>query len=270
MAADVFKPLKRLSHAYIVSAPTQELCFATAKRLAAAAVCSAEERPCGLCRHCRKAEEGIHPDIRIIKRLEDDKGNLRKNLLVEQTREISVDAYVLPNEAEGKAYIIQDADTMNPSAQNAALKLLEEPPKGVVFILCVTNPAALLPTVRSRCVEITLGGDSAEKDEQAAKLAEGYIKAVATGKESELFRWCVKNEGMELRRCIAFIDSAQEEIADMLSGRKSREALSPSALMHLSRLLSRCRAYTKVNVSTKHLLGLLAVDSIRKAETEEK
>lgn len=269
MAADMSLPLRQLSHAYIVSAPDQELCFSHAKKLAAAAVCSAAERPCGLCRNCRKAEAGVHPDIRIVRRLEDDKGIVKKNLLVEQTRELLVDAYVLPNEADGKAYIILDADTMNPNAQNAALKLLEEPPRGVVFILCVTNAAALLPTVRSRCVELNFGGQAGEKDAQADKIAGDYLKAVASGSEAELFRWFARNEGMDTRRCSAFMDAAQDMAADILCGRENGIALEAGQLMHISELISRCRKYSTVNTGTKHILGLLAVDSILKAETEE-
>ena len=269
MAADISLPLRQLSHAYIVSAPTQEACFSYAEKLAAAAVCSAVERPCGLCRNCRKADAGVHPDIRIVSRLVDDKGVVKKNLLVEQTRELLLDAYVLPNEAEGKAYIIRDADTMNPSAQNAALKLLEEPPRGVVFILCVTNAAALLPTVRSRCVELNFGGQAAAKDEQAAKVAVDYMKAVESGNKAELFRWFAKNEGMDTRRCAAFMDAAQDLAADILCGRSTGYALEAAQLLHVSELISRCRKYSTVNTGTKHILGLLAVDSILKAETEE-
>lgn len=260
----------RLSHAYIVSAPTQEECLLMARRLAAAAVCSGEQRPCGQCRHCRKAENGIHPDISLIQRLEDDKGKLRNSLLVSQTRALAVDAYVLPNEAAGKAYIIQDADTMTPEAQNAALKLFEEPPRGVVFILCVTNPAAMLPTVRSRCVELSAGRREEGTDSQAAKLAEGFMKALSSGRESELFRWCAKNEGIEQRRCRDFIGALEGLTVDMISGRTDSMGISSSQLIELTGLLSRCAEYGRFNVSTKHIFGLLAALAPVKAETEDK
>jgi len=270
MAEAVFTASSRLSHAYIISAPAQEDCLRHARHIAAAAVCSSAARPCGQCRHCRKAEAGIHPDISIISRLVDDKGIEKKNILVDQMRALALDAVVLPNEADGKAYIIRDADTMNENAQNAALKLFEEPPKGVVFILCVTNPAALLPTVRSRCVELSFGGNAPKADEQSRKLAEGFMKALYSGKDSSLFAWCAKNEGIDSRQCAAFLDALRELVADTLCGRYPAENLSAARLMHLDSLISRCRRYGKFNVSTKHIFGLLAVCSIPEAETEEK
>lgn len=258
-----FTDAKRLSHAYILSAQSPEESLRAAKRIAAAAVCSGRGKlPCGLCRGCRKAEAGIHPDIISIGRLEDDKGRPKREISVDQIRQMAMDAFVLPNEAERKIYIIREADTMNLPAQNAALKLLEEPPKGVIFLLCVSNAGKLLPTVRSRCVELVFNGQSAEADEESLKTAQGYIKAVASGNPAELCRWCGRNEGMDTRNAAAFADSASELLADMLCGRKPDQGLSPKALLHLVRLLECCRAYLRVNVGVKHIFGLLAVNSI--------
>lgn len=263
MAKLTFTDAKRLSHAYILSAQSPEESLHAAKRIAAAAVCSGVgELPCGLCRSCRKAEAGIHPDIISIGRLEDDKGKAKREISVEQIRQLSMDACVLPNEAERKVYIIREADTMNLSAQNAALKLLEEPPKGVIFLLCVSNAGKLLPTVRSRCVELVLNGQAAAADEESLKAAKGYIKAVASGDPAELCRWCGRNEGMDIRTAAAFADSVSDLLADMLCGRKPDQGLPREELLRLTRLLDRCRAYLRVNVGVKHIFGLLAVDSI--------
>ena len=68
-----------------------------------------------------------------------------------QVRALRADAYIRPNEAERKVYILENAQTMNASAQNAMLKLLEEGPAYAAFLLLTDNAAALLPTVRSRC-----------------------------------------------------------------------------------------------------------------------
>jgi DNA polymerase III gamma/tau subunit len=104
------------------------------------------------CRHCVKALRGIHPDIAVLDRLPD-----KREIVVDQIRELREDAVVLPNDADMKVYIIHHAECLNASAQNALLKLLEEPPSFVVIILSVTNPAVLLDTVRSRCVEAAAG-----------------------------------------------------------------------------------------------------------------
>ena len=172
MAAFTIRDARRLSHAYILSSSRQEDCLALAGQIAAAAVCQREtDAPCGQCRACRKARSGNHPDIIHVRRLSDSKGQPRRELLVEQIRQMAADAYVLPNEAARKVYIVEDADKMNPAAQNAALKTLEEPPAGVIFLLCAENPGLLLPTVRSRCVELRSNGEADGEDEDAYRLS---------------------------------------------------------------------------------------------------
>ncbi len=261
----------KLSHSYIVSSASRQQLMAEAKRLATAAVCSAEQdRPCGFCRNCRKAEQGIHPDIAYVERITDDDGKQKKEIVVDQIRQLAVDACVLPNEAEGKAYIIVDADTMNNNAQNAALKLLEEPPAGVVFVLCVSNVQKLLPTVRSRCAEINLQGSSDEADEYSMKLAGEYLSLVSAARAEELCRWCGKNEGMDRALLLEFVHCVRELIADVLCRRRQGIALSNFQLLKLDQLMCRCISYINLNVNGKHIFGLLMVDSIMGAETEEK
>ena len=151
--------MEKLSHAYIVSSASENARMGKAFYLAEKMLCQSEgERPCGVCRDCRKVKARVHPDLAVVERITDDKGKQKKEILVDQVRAMGADAYVLPNEAAEKVYIIKDADTMNEQAQNAALKILEEPPKGVHFILCVSNPERLLVTVRSRCVLVRKRG----------------------------------------------------------------------------------------------------------------
>ena len=145
-------PDSRMSHACILAAPSDEECMKMARALAQGILCErGGDEPCGRCEACRKVSADIHPDLITVRRLNDDKGRPRREITVEQIRSVNRDAWVLPNEAARKVYIISEADKMNPAAQNAALKLLEEPPNGAVFLLCASNPSLLLPTVRSRC-----------------------------------------------------------------------------------------------------------------------
>ena len=262
MAQLQFRDAQRLSHAYMISALDREEGLRTARQLAAAAVCTDPEQvPCGRCRACRKVRENIHPDVITIGRLEDDKGRKKREISVDQIRQLSRDAVVIPNEAERKVYIIEDADKMNLSAQNAALKLLEEPPRGVMFLLCAENAQLLLPTVRSRCVEILCGGQSGE-DPDSLKLARGYVKAAAGGSPAELYRWCAGHESMDNRTAAAFVEAASALLADMLCGREADLGLSRTRLLRLLALTERCGSYLRVNVGVRHIFGLLAVDSI--------
>ena len=253
----------RLSHAYLITAPAIADALNAARELAAAAVCTGDgPRPCGQCRACRKVAEGIHPDVITLRRLEDDKGRQKRDISVDQIRQLSADAYILPNESQRKVYIIEEADTMNIPAQNAALKLLEEPPLGAVFLLCTINAGQLLPTVRSRCVNFSCAGSEAPADKELAALASGYFKAVAAGDRAKLFSWCAANENMDGRTAAAFVDCAAAQLGDMLCGRQKDLGLSRRQLLRLYELFRRCTAYLRVNVGSKHIFGLLAVDSI--------
>ena len=171
MAIPALGDLDRLSHAYLITAPSREESMQAARTIAQAALCVGAHPPCSQCRPCRKVLSGIHPDVITVSRPLDDKGREKREISVDQIRGIISDASILPNEADRKIYIIDQADTMNSAAQNASLKLLEEPPKGVIFLLCAVNAQLLLPTVRSRCVEINCNGQGEREDEESGKLA---------------------------------------------------------------------------------------------------
>ena len=146
-----------LSHAYILSGPEGVGKHTLAGILAAALVCSGSgDLPCGQCAGCRKAREDIHPDIQRF-------GGDGKDINVAQVRALRSDAYIRPNEAPRKVYILENAQSMNDSAQNAMLKLLEEGPPYAAFLLLTDNVAALLATVRSRCEVLSLSPVSTEE-----------------------------------------------------------------------------------------------------------
>ena len=254
----------RLPHACLISAPTQEACLKKARELAAAAVCSSEgTKPCGVCRDCRKAQANIHPDVITLSRLTDDKGKQKQNITVDQIRALSADALILPNEAGRKVYILEEAETMNPAAQNAALKLLEEPPAGVVFLLCTTKPMLLLETVRSRCALLKLSGESVPgAAEDAAELAAAYLKAVNSRDPAQIFRWCARNENLDPQAMAAFLEALRTRLTDMLCRREKSGRLCAAELMALCALSDRCTRYLKVNTNVKQLFGLLAVDAL--------
>ena len=139
-----------LSHAYMLCGPAGSGKRTLAGLLSAALVCTGDgELPCGRCSGCKKALAGIHPDIITV-------GDDGKDITVAQVRALRSDAYIKPNEATRKVYVLHRAQSMNQSAQNAMLKLLEEGPPYAAFLLLADNPAALLSTVRSRCEVLTL------------------------------------------------------------------------------------------------------------------
>ena len=134
-----------VNHAYLFTGPQRVGKFMVARAFAGAMLC--EDNGCGECNTCRRVLAGGHPDVKVIK-------PAGKNIPVETIRDIRMDAFKRPVEAARKVYIFKDADRMWEEGASTLLKVLEEPPGSVVFVLVTDNRAAVLPTIRSRCQEI--------------------------------------------------------------------------------------------------------------------
>lgn len=252
------------SHAHILSAPAEEG-YAAARALAQAILCSAPRggTPCGVCENCRKAEKGIHPDIITVSRRTDEKGAPKREIYVEQIRDLVADAAILPNEADKKVYIIRDAGTMNVAAQNALLKILEEPPYFVSFILVADNAGSLLETVRSRCVTHYHNGPEDEPPAEARARAEEYLSFAAAGARISLLSFANENGDLSNGELLDLVCAARLLLADMLCGRLSPMQMSRARLLQLYGLMQTAERYLRANVGGKHVLGLLAVDGVR-------
>ena len=148
----------RFPHALIIEGEEGIGKKTLAKDIACALVCRGNDKPCGECSQCKKAIGAIHPDIS-----EYIPAGTANSFHVDTVRNIINDAYVQPNEADYKIYILANAHCMNQNAQNALLKILEEPPKYVVFILTTNSKSALLSTVLSRSVCVSLEGVDIER-----------------------------------------------------------------------------------------------------------
>ena len=259
-----FRSGGEIRHAYILSSSDPETAFSQAVRIAQAAVCrGGPPFPCLSCPACRKAAAFSHPDVSLTERITDDKGKQKRQILVDQIREVSADAYILPNEASRKVYLIRDADTMNEEAQNAALKLLEEPPNGAVFVLCVTNPARLLPTVRSRCIELTFSPAEDAGSDPLTDLAAEYLQKVAAEDGFALWQFCEEHNTVSYEEMTDFCARTAEMITDMLCMRRDALSMDPRQLLRLEKLMETCISYLKVNVTVKQVFGLLEAASIQ-------
>lgn len=147
---------QHLPHALLIEGDTGLGKRTLAHEIALNLFCRGEgERPCGHCAQCSKAEKGVHPDI-----YEYTAPDRAKAFHIETVRDVKRDAYMQPNEADYKIFILGNCQSMSVEAQNAILKILEEPPAYALFLLTVTNKSAMLETVLSRCVVITLDGVS--------------------------------------------------------------------------------------------------------------
>ena len=139
---------KRLHHAYLFAGQFGSGKTSISRILAASENCAASENvlhPCGNCELCKSVFAGTHTDVSEI----DAASNAGK---VEQIRELKTSANYAPMDgAKSKYYIIDEAHRMSPQAEEALLKLLEEPPKRVRFVLCTTEYQQMRGTILSRC-----------------------------------------------------------------------------------------------------------------------
>jgi DNA polymerase-3 subunit delta' len=131
----------RVTHAWLFTGPPGIGKLHTARVFAAALNCPAGGD--GTCDTCRRILRGVHPDVHVIVPEGD-------NLLVEDVRAVREEASRTHHEAPVGVFILDEADRMTEAAANALLKVLEEPPPGVVFILVVRSAEALVGTVPSR------------------------------------------------------------------------------------------------------------------------
>ena len=138
------------SHAYIVDGAKGIGKLSFALECARAMLCASEDKPCGNCPSCKKALGGDHPDIHVIGK--------EKNALIGDVREIIRLSSLKPNDGDKQIFIICNAGKLGEGAQNALLKIIEEPPETVAIFMLVETRSSLLPTVLSRGQRIHLDG----------------------------------------------------------------------------------------------------------------
>ena len=141
----------RFPHTLLIEGPEGSGKKTAAWQAAKTLLCEGEPKPCGRCAHCVKADKRVHPDVRYYTVPEG-----KKEFPVETVREIRQDAYIAPNEGARKIYLIDRAHAMNAAAQNALLKIIEEPPDFVNFLLLCENRSRMLPTILSRAISVEL------------------------------------------------------------------------------------------------------------------
>ena len=250
-----------LSHAIILTG-TGDLGEA-ARFVAAAHLCREDGAPCLKCNSCRKVLEGIHPDVITVQDTE------HKELTVEAVRQLKQDVYVQPNEGQRKVYLFADCQQLNERDQNVLLKIVEEGPPYAAFLFCASSSHGLLPTVRSRCVELKLRGDEAAADlTEAAALCRAIAGKKATGLAEYLCD--LENRRIKREELRPLLQGAWQIAAETLLQRRGKvpdaalapytHTLSPltdTALRRTEDVLRRLAAECETNVGPGHVLGAL-------------
>lgn len=243
--------LTRLGHAYIISGPSEKANRALTERIAQACVCAAREgRPCGVCPGCKKAISGIHPDIIYLLPPED-----KNSIAVRQVREMRADAYIRPNEAERKVYVI-DATLFakQDDCQNALLKILEEGPDYLTFLFVAPKPEQMLVTIRSRCETLSLNSqEEPQISDEVSRVARETAHLLLEGSDLELMEHmvAVENKKWERETMRSFLSAVEDAFREELHGRTEQAA-------KLLALMKKIQKACTQNVVAGNLLGWLA------------
>ena len=151
-------------HAFLIGGPSGSGKSILALEIAAAVNCreGSNALPCGECDSCRRIYEGNYPDVKILSKPKD-----RATLGVDAVKDFREDMFLSSTESEHKIYIIDDAESMTTEAQNALLKVLEEPPKSVMIIMLAKECDRILTTIKSRAQYVAM---SRFDDSELAKM----------------------------------------------------------------------------------------------------
>ena len=180
---------------------------------------------CGSCAPCRRIARGVHADVLTI--APGDSGSIK----VDQARQAIERTAFRPFEGRRRVVIVDDADALEVSAQNALLKTLEEPPPASTFVLVTARPDLLLPTVRSRCQRLRFGPlapvDVAEVLMRDHEFAERDARAAAAGADGSVARALEADSE-------AFVDArraAEAMLAGVAAAREPRGRLAAARSM---------------------------------------
>jgi DNA polymerase-3 subunit delta' len=142
-------------HALLISGPAGVGKTTLALDLTAGLLCLDPDptaRPCQACVACRKVDHGTHPDLHVV--VAEGAGD---QIRLPQVQALIAELALMPMEGRTRVALIPGAHRMNPDAQNALLKTLEEPSGAACIVLCADDLATLLPTVLSRAARLRLG-----------------------------------------------------------------------------------------------------------------
>ena len=253
-----------LHHALLLAGEGQLM--ETALFAAAAFQCTADgAKPCLHCESCRKVLAGIHPDVRVVHDGE------HKIMNVELLRSVRSDAYVIPNEGRRKVYIFDDCGQLDSRCQNILLKVVEEGPPYAAFLFLAESASALLPTLRSRCVEMRC---TAEKEQKEADPLAAEFCRLAGEDKRQLIAFLLGLSAGEMKReeLSALLERSRELLGRALLLRYGRESgnepacvraaarCSEKTLMRLTEVLARYREDCDYNAGVGLLLGALAAE----------
>lgn len=221
-AIDNLIETSHLPHAIIIEGDEGTGKHTLARYIALSALCRSDKKPCGKCKDCTLFLSNNHPDAEYC--APEDK---KKSISIEQIRKIRNNAYLKPHLGGKKIFIFEKADHMSEISQNALLKIIEEPPQNILFVLLCESSSRLLSTIISRCA----------------------LWSLTTPEEHEAFEYIktkIKKQDDEIRNALRLTHNNIGKSLKMLSKKASDKSLI--ATNFLNCVLANSNAYELLKI----------------------
>ena len=263
----------RISHAYLFTGSRGTGKTSCAKILAKAVNClnPHDGSPCGECEICRDIDSGRSIDV-----FEIDAASNRK---IDSIREIIDEVQTAPHRCKYRVYIIDEVHMLTAEAFNALLKILEEPPKHVVFILATTEVHKILLTIQSRCQRFDFHRiaphDIADRLLYVAQKEDAQLSDSAAMLIASVSDGAMRDALSLMDRCLAISRSVDDSVVRSAAGLAGKDYLfdlaacvinknTAKALEIIDRLYRDAKDMSKLcDELTEHFRALMLIKSVR-------
>jgi len=262
---------KKIAHSYIFSGWWGSGKTTTARILAAMLNCEEgiTHDPCGKCKPCLSIMNGNAIDIKEI--------DAASNRGIDEIRKIQDESNYAPSHLRCKMYILDEAHMLTTQAANALLKIIEEPPRYMYFVLCTTEPKSILSTIHSRCerydfkkiipkdiadrLKFIADSEEIEVDEETlytvARHSNGSMRDAISNMD-QLIKYC-GNEPINAEKAREMLGAVGSNVCfDLVNAIKNKDA--PQGIKIINELVSNGVKYDFIyNEMTSHLRNMALV-----------
>lgn len=239
-----------LSHAMIIECDDVPEALDFFMNVVKIKLCTGANKPCSKCGNCIKMKSNSHPDVKII-----GATGKNKSIKIDDIRSIREDAYIISGEGSDKFYIIENADYMTAQAQNALIKILEEPPKNVIFALICSSSVNLLSTIRSRAHIFKIQSDSKSEENEMLLISKQIVEASLDGRNDKILKY-LSDFGVDRKKFKSLIENIIESFIECFKSENIDKDLADNLAFKIDKLRNLMNLADK-NVNMNLLVAIV-------------